>query len=104
MSTCSKLFFFKSPENIELFDLVFKILEVIILAMSGFPSCLQVQANAATVLSNMSMHSDNIVVLNTEQDRLEFVLTQTMTQFPECREKCKSVLKVLIYGMTRSKT
>ena len=68
--------------------------------MSGFPTCLQVQYNAAVVLSIMSQHEDNMMVLNTEQDRLEAVLTQAIAQFPECQQECRTVLKVLVDGLT----
>ena len=69
--------------------------EVILSAMSGFPNSLQVQNNATIALSNMSKIEENIAVLNTEQARMEVVLTQAMTRFPECQKRCEEVLEAL---------
>jgi len=81
--------------NTDVFDLICKIVKVILSAMSGFPDSLEVQNNATTALRNMSKIEENIAVLNTEQVRVEVVLTQTMKRFPECQKFCLEVLEVL---------
>jgi len=81
--------------DIDLFDTICKMVEVILSAMAGFPSNFQVQINATMALRNMSKQEENIVVLNTEHDLVEIVLNQAMTRFPECEQNCREVLDAL---------
>eukprot|EP00571_Detonula_confervacea_P004477 CAMPEP_0172326192 /NCGR_PEP_ID=MMETSP1058-20130122/55822_1 /TAXON_ID=83371 /ORGANISM="Detonula confervacea, Strain CCMP 353" /LENGTH=1360 /DNA_ID=CAMNT_0013042915 /DNA_START=289 /DNA_END=4368 /DNA_ORIENTATION=+ len=95
---CSSSHSFISNDGIfdaDFFDLSCKLLEVILSAMSGFPRSPQLQKNSTIALKNMSEFDVNIAILNTELSRLEEILTQATTRFPECQNACKQVLGAL---------
>lgn len=81
--------------DMDFFDLNCKIVDTVVSAMSGFPKSQQIQYSAAIALRKISEVKESIAILNTEQARLEDVLTNSMIRFPDSQLNCEAVLKVL---------
>ena len=81
--------------DVDFFDLTCAVIDVLLSAMSGFYRSFKVQEHGVIALRNISKYESNMVVLFTEQARIEDVFTEIEERFPELQDQCQEVLTLL---------